>query len=274
MKKKKWGLMIFAAALIISCTMPELTAPVYAGQWKMGVHGYWYDFENGSYATGWNKIGNVWYYFNRDGYMKTGWQKIDGTWYYFGASGVMHTGWQWVDGKWYYLGTSGAMHTGWQWIRNTWYYFEGSGAMHTRWLTIGENRYFLKESGALAVGAFTDGSFQYITDENGAVYRNVTRGNKRFDENGCIMMKNKDGYWEYVPSEEVLVERKKEELQDNLWERRYRSLAEFEEDVRQTLEGFVSDEEMHILIDEAVEQFEKDFDMDYNEYIWRYGRKH
>lgn len=60
--------------------------------------------DNGTLATGWNKIGDYWYFLNGNGTMQTGWYRdANGKWYYFNESGQMATGWIQVSDKWYYL---------------------------------------------------------------------------------------------------------------------------------------------------------------------------
>ena len=65
--------------------------------WVKNVKGWWYQFSDGSWATGWKKLtkdGKTgWYFFNTNGYMQTGWVKVNGYWYYLDASGLMLTGW-------------------------------------------------------------------------------------------------------------------------------------------------------------------------------------
>ena len=70
-----------------------------------------YCTSDGSFATGWNKIGGKWYLFKyADGTMIKYWYKAgNGNLYYFYGSGEMHTGWLKSDGKWYYFDTNGVM---------------------------------------------------------------------------------------------------------------------------------------------------------------------
>lgn len=268
-KKTRWQGGICVALLCSFC----MTTAVFAGQWKRDSYGYWYDYGDATYAKDWQKVDGNWYYFGSNGYMCTGWQNIADKWYYMAASGPMQKGWQFINGKWYYLGEDGSMRTGWQKLGDSWYYMEPSGAMHTSWLNIGNKRYYLDEDGRMQTGSFSYGSFQYMTDASGAIYRNTMIESMKFDEDGCIMMRNREGKWEYVPDLDELIERKKDTLADDLWERRYHSEQEFREDVRSTLENFVSEEEIRYVIEEAIAQFEKDYDMSYNAYIRRYGRK-
>ena len=70
------------------------------GTWKSDDTGWWYQYNGGSWATGWKNIDGKDYYFNDKGYMQTGWvQGSDGKWYYLGADGAMVTGTQSIDGK-------------------------------------------------------------------------------------------------------------------------------------------------------------------------------
>lgn len=65
--------------------------------WVHNAKGWWYQFSDGSWATGWKKLtkdGKTgWYFFDANGYMQTGWVKVNGYWYYLDASGLMLTGW-------------------------------------------------------------------------------------------------------------------------------------------------------------------------------------
>lgn len=270
MRRKTWILAVITAGLVMS-----FADAAFAEQWQIGRYGYWYDLGNGSYAVGWKQVNGRWYYFNQDGYMQTGWQSIDGVWYYLEGSGEMVTGWKALDGNWYYFDGNGAMATGWRQVNGNWYYLEGNGMMYKDgWKSLDNNRYFFKPDGSMAKGSFSDGSYQYMTDDSGAVYRNmILQGKVKFDENGCMMTRSREGQWEYAPDMDEMIARKKEQLADDLWERRYKSAAEFEADVKETLSGYISNWEIQELIVDAEQQFEYDFDMNYDQYIRRYGRK-
>ena len=41
--------------------------------WKNDNRGWWYEYADGSYATGWKSIDGHWYYFDENGWMQTGW---------------------------------------------------------------------------------------------------------------------------------------------------------------------------------------------------------
>lgn len=66
-------------------------------QWCLGK-------EDGTLATGWNKVGDYWYFMGANGIMKTGWyQDPNSKWYYLKDNGQMATGWVKLNDKWYYL---------------------------------------------------------------------------------------------------------------------------------------------------------------------------
>lgn len=68
------------------------------GNWKKGTKGWWYEYLDGNYATGWQYLkwsgGQNWFYFDDQGWMQTGWFKKNGYWYYLNPeTGAMETGW-------------------------------------------------------------------------------------------------------------------------------------------------------------------------------------
>ena len=141
------------------------------GTWLVGSNGWWYSHDDGSYAVGWEKIGDTWYHFDDNGWMHTGWINLNGTWYYLHGSGAMAEGWVNPGGTWYYLNPgSGAMATGWAHDGNAWYYLTGSGAMHTGWLNLNGTWYYLTGSGAMAEGwANLGGTWYYLNPGSGAM---------------------------------------------------------------------------------------------------------
>ena len=89
--------------------------------WGKGEKGWWYQFEDGSYAVGWKQLawskGTDWFYFNENGIMCTGWywDKDLKAWYYLDPeTGTMQKGKAiQVNGSWYYMDGYGRMLTGW-----------------------------------------------------------------------------------------------------------------------------------------------------------------
>ena len=102
-----------AGKLAVSQNGSRWSYPIpYAGEafegWLKGTKGWWYQFADGSWALGWNKLkwsgGEDWFYFNADGWMMTGWVKNNGYWYYLDPeSGAMVTGWLDYKGNKCYL---------------------------------------------------------------------------------------------------------------------------------------------------------------------------
>lgn len=124
---------LFLILAVCACMLGN-TVTVDAAQngWNRDDRGWWYQFQDGSYAKKvWLKEKGIYYAFDEEGYMITGWCRLDGTWYYFEPTGVMRTGWlQDTDGLWYYLSETGAMRTGWQEDTDgKWYYLCENGAM-------------------------------------------------------------------------------------------------------------------------------------------------
>ena len=66
--------------------------------WLKGTKGWWYQFADGTWATGWKYLKRdgkeAWFLFDADGWLLYGWQKVDGYWYFLDEStGAMKTGW-------------------------------------------------------------------------------------------------------------------------------------------------------------------------------------
>lgn len=120
--------------------------------WVHGSKGWWYRYNDGSYAKGFQTIKGATYYFDTNGWMKTGWQKIDNNWYYFKGSGAMTTGWQKVKSKWYFMNAEGVMQTGKIADRGKTYFLDGNGAMKTGWVQQGSSWYYTNKSGAMTTG--------------------------------------------------------------------------------------------------------------------------
>lgn len=176
--------MMFAMAL--SAAVPGTAL---AG-WESDSSGWWYEYENGSYAKpGIREVEGQRYCFDSNGYMQTGWQYVYWKWFYFDNSGPQAMGWTQLDGKWYYLDP------------------EDDGAMRTYWLELPDakkkskmNRYYLDEQGVLQTGMFflsdeTNGSrYAYQADENGVLMRNKTvkSGDTeiKYDSDGIIHFRN------------------------------------------------------------------------------------
>lgn len=144
------------------------------GTWKLNNTGWWFEYKDKSYPTGWAKLpkGNndktpAWFLFNKDGYMLTSWQRDNCKWYYLNENtGIMQTGWYFdtKENKWYYLDENGVMQTGWIKLDNKWYYLNPDGSMATGWIKYKGNDYLLYSSGVMAQNTTAYG---YTFDNNG-----------------------------------------------------------------------------------------------------------
>ena len=77
------------------------------GVWRKNDKGWWYQFDDGTYAKNqWKKIDGKWYHFGADGYMQTGWYKEGNDYYYLKASGAMAVN-EWVVNDMYYIDENG-----------------------------------------------------------------------------------------------------------------------------------------------------------------------
>lgn len=213
--------------VLITLAMSAISATTAMADWKQDDKGWWYQYQDGSYA-------------------KSGIKQVEGKNYCFDGNGYMQTDWKYVDWKWYYFGSSGPQLIGWAQLADKWYYLdpEDGGAMRTYWLDLPDpnkkgdfKRYYLDENGVLQMGTFylseeTAGSgFTYQTDESGALLRNKTLkqgdGEIRYDEDGVISVRNaqtikqaqEDGSdeWQYLisKSERADIQRKQQEKSKN-----------------------------------------------------------
>lgn len=271
MRKKLVGTM---AAVILSGLC---LSTVYAAEWGEDETGYWYQYDDGSYAQG-------------------GVKTIDGANYLFDAKGYMMTGWQYISSHWYhYDTTTGAQSVGWKEVDGNWYYFEPDnfGVMHVYWLDLGKNRYYFNERGIMQTGVFylsdtaAGSTYAYQADENGVLIRNTVRenGNKtiKYDENGVMMYRNNTtrqvsgaeggSTWQYVLNErdmqsqqemnQTIILTAAQEKQDALYDE-YKSkvytakakshdkrLGEWEEKVRRELSIFLTAEDIEKYISQV-----------------------
>lgn len=293
--KRNIKVLVTAAAFSVLCASTSFA------DWQQNDKGYWYQYDNGSYAkSGIRDIGGTNYAFDDNGYMLTGWQYISFRWYYFAPeTGAQVIGWVQVDGKWYYLDPN------------------NSGAMYTYWLDIGKDRYYLDEKGVMQMGIFylsdsTAGSeYAYQTDDKGVLIRNTTKKNGtktiKYDANGIMMYRNDttktvadatgDSSWQYVRNQSDMEEQKienssiideeaairqsglydeyKEKVKKAKKSQQDRKKKEWEDKVRKKLAGYLPEEEIeeYILKVEngnyrktTTKKYneESDYDSDYN----------
>ncbi len=98
------------------------------GTWKSDDNGYWFEYEDGSYAKNeWKKIDDQDYYFDEDGYMATS-QYVDGK--SIRPDGTVEDDdyeWKESDGKWWYGSSSENYATGHVKIDGQWHTFDDEG---------------------------------------------------------------------------------------------------------------------------------------------------
>lgn len=283
--RNKTKTIFLAAALTFACA-----STVFAG-WQKDEKGYWYQYDDGSFAkVGIKDIGGTHYAFDEQGYMLTGWQYIGWRWYYFSPdTGAQAFGWLQTGGKWYYMDPN------------------NGGAMHTYWLDIGKDRYYLDEQGVMQVGVFylsdsTIGStYGYEANESGVLYRNTmrNRGNItiRYDDAGIMMYRNStstavgdatgDGSWQYFLNEadmnqqqednKKVIQDEAKARKDSLFEEYKKKVAPlksskekrrtaWEAKVRKKLDKYLSAEEIEAYIQEVEKgRYVKSTSQKYNE---------
>lgn len=121
---------VLTAAMVAGSAVTALAAT----GWNQNTTGWWWEYQDGSYATNrWEQVNGVWYFFDQNGYMSRGWIFDNGRWYFANSDGAMQTGWVEVEGQFYYLnpvsdGTRGAMITEKTTVGNVDYVFNENGA--------------------------------------------------------------------------------------------------------------------------------------------------
>lgn len=184
MKKSLKILLILMLVLTIS--IPSANIDAATGGWKKDSKGYYYQFNNGTYAKNeyidgywldakgywtykykatWKHNSKGWWYSDSNGWFaKNKWLRIDCKWYFFTNAGYIVTGWKKINSIWYYF-DNGIMTTGWKKISGKWYYFNTSGKMLTGLNTINSKMYYFDKNGAMQ-------SDTYITDKTNTYYIN------------------------------------------------------------------------------------------------------
>ena len=187
--KNRFGRAFLVASLSVLMVLGSAPAAFASGgSWRGRESAWWYEYTDGGYATGWERVGGKWYHFTGSGWMQTGWVRVGGAWYYLAGSGAMKTGWQKLGGTWYYLKSSGAMAEGWQRVGGAWYYLSpGSGAIAIGWKKVGGVWYYLDASGAMRTGwQWIDGEYYYL-EPSGAMVANRWVGNYYVGSTGAML---------------------------------------------------------------------------------------
>lgn len=124
--------LVLTVCLLITVSITNSNSFAAGGSWKSDSSGWWYEYSDGSYASGWTEIDGYWYFFTGSGYMDYSeyrdgcWLNADGTWntaYSGGYWASDSTGWWYTDASgWYPVNT-------WLWIDGSCYFFKASGYM-------------------------------------------------------------------------------------------------------------------------------------------------
>ena len=179
--------------------------------WIKGTKGWWYQYADGTWATGWKQIiyneKLCWFLFDQEGWMLTGWQKDNDQWYFLDyQTGVMKIGWHklpYDNNKegWFLFDKTGAMVTRWQYStkdnRTGWYYLEPeTGVMKTGWIFVNKYWYYLDERGLMQTGWLNKNGLFYLEPKSGQnqghAYQNTTAiidGEKWIFDNDCYATK-------------------------------------------------------------------------------------
>ena len=143
-----------AWAIPVSLTVEPETGEEQLGGWDESHTHYYYDFAEGTFATGFEWIWDdskedfCRYYFDEnDGTLQTGWIETEIQWE--ADSGEIHT-----ENKWYYADPEGVIQIGWRKIDGTWYYFANDdGFMYADGVEeVSGKQYYFAEDGKLLSG--------------------------------------------------------------------------------------------------------------------------
>ncbi len=87
MRHLKKAIIVLSTIMTIGTSMVAGATEPSQGQWKQDNHGWWYEFNDGSYVVNsWYQADGNWYYFYADGYMAANTTTPDG--YYVDQNGV------------------------------------------------------------------------------------------------------------------------------------------------------------------------------------------
>ena len=145
--------LVLSVCLLITLSITNSNSYAAGGSWKSNSKGWWYEYSDGSYASGWTEIDGYWYFFTGSGYMDYSeyrdgcWLNADGTWntaYSGGYWASDSTGWWYTDASgWYPVNT-------WLWIDGSCYFFKASGYMAVNETIDG---YYVDSSGKMSASS-------------------------------------------------------------------------------------------------------------------------
>ena len=164
--KRRISISLLAAAFLIAgfLFLTGDRAEAAEGKWKHNKTGWWYEYPDGSYATGWLKWEGKWYYFLSSGYMETSGYRQG---YWIGKNGAVnmkYAGGRWrkdKNGWWFRDQTGWYPRKQWLKINGTEYYFDVEGYLATnQWI----GQYCVTEEGVWDPDASTDWAQEYMND--------------------------------------------------------------------------------------------------------------
>ena len=173
-------------------TVVEATNPTTEG-WAQKEDGDYYQYADGSFASGIVNIDGLQYYFNEKGCLqKETWITVNEAFYYATADGTLATGETVIDGIPYLFGLNGREQLGWQTVdQKRYYYDEYTGAFTEGWISYRGSRYYTSlETGKISGEQSIDNTIYDFKEEYG--YQNtgwVTHADKTqsyYAEDGTI----------------------------------------------------------------------------------------
>jgi len=118
--------------------------------------------EDGTMATGWEKIDDQWFWFDKDGVMaKDSWKLDSVGWCRLSKDGSMLTNcWQQDSKGTCYIGENGyILENQWLQLRGSWYYLDAEGYRVSGWRRIGGNWYYFYSTGMMATNTSMSGGW-------------------------------------------------------------------------------------------------------------------
>ncbi|MBR6172175.1 MAG: hypothetical protein IKQ49_03270 [Eubacterium sp.] len=156
MKRLKYGLL--AAALVASAAAVPAVSEAAEGGWVKSAGGWWYQYEDGSYAAS-EFVGGYW--LNGAGWLRDttayNWVYVNGNWQYIGK----------------YQGKTWKASANWYKIDGQWFFFLANGNLATNQFVGPDGDYYVDEEGAWVEGVSggwqeqADGSWKFAMTKDG-----------------------------------------------------------------------------------------------------------
>ena len=189
--------LVLTVCFLITVSITNSNSYAAGGSWKSNSDGWWYEYSDGSYASGWTEIDGYWYFFTGSGYMDYSeyrdgcWLNADGTWntaYSGGYWASDSTGWWYTDASgWYPVNT-------WLWIDGSCYYFKASGYLAVNeWI----DGYFVDASGEITTDPSHTHSWIYLVDK-AAYDEDIYEDRPVYEDKPVYEERKTEGHWEYT----------------------------------------------------------------------------